>query len=419
MYNSLIVRIVFVLGWVLVSASCSKSPVVREPTPLPAMSSPLDIQLQWQLKVGKLSDTDSEGLNLAIDTSSVYFASPNGTLTAAKVAANGAWSNQIIWQKRFAEPLLSGVTLINDGLLVGTAKSRVYKIAKANGDILWQAALSSEVLSQPVVGGGKVFLRTVDGKVYALSENTGEVIWVVEHQVPNLSLRGIAAVTLSGDTLYIGWESGHVEALSAKDGGQLWQTQVVVPKGRTDLERLVDIQAPIIEHKGRLYVLAFHGKLAAMNPRTGNLLWSKDVSGFQSMLMLNNLLLMSDEDDVIQAYDLQNGTKVWQNTRFKYRQLCDLKLDANHRVVFGDAQGHVHWLDGLNGTLLARANYQAGTSVSQRIVALYPDQQRLYVNDENGYLSQYQVVKSDVAEFYEKHQQVLNALTTSTKESHE
>jgi outer membrane assembly lipoprotein YfgL len=379
--------------------SCSQPGLVREPTPLVKMSSPYSLHKDWQLQSDKFKYSDSEGLYFAENKNAVFFANPDGVLTSALKANQNRWTDQVLWQRKFNEPILSGPTIFGSNLIIGTAKGSLMSVSQDSGEIIWRTELSSEVLSLPVIVDNTIFVRTVDGKLDSVNAVTGKINWTVEHQLPNLSLRGIAPVTYANDTLYVGWESGSVQALDAKTGETKWQTQVLIPKGRTDLERMVDIQSELILKSGRLYVLGYHGKLVALNPENGNLFWSKDVSGFRDFLVDDKAVYLADEDDILHAYDLYTGTEIWKQTHFKYRVLTDLSFYNNNQILVADGYGVIHWVDKLDGTLVARARHSSPDSIRAKIVRVWNDGKRIYIQDTGGYITAYTVEPSDWYEF--------------------
>lgn len=379
--------------------SCSQPGIVRDPTPLVKMSSPYALHKDWQIQLDKFKYSDSEGLYFAENDKAIFFANPDGVLTSALKTNQSRWTDQVIWQRKFNEPILSGPTIDQSNLIIGTAKGSLLSVSQASGAIQWRTELSSEILSLPVIENGQIFVRTVDGKLYSVNAGTGKINWTVDHQLPNLSLRGIAPVTYADDMLYVGWESGSVQALDAKTGQTKWQTQLLVPKGRTDLERMVDIQSELVLKAGRLYVLGYHGKLAALNPENGNLYWAKEVSGFRDFLVDGKAIYLSDENDILHAYDLYTGTEIWKQAHLKYRRLTDLALYNNNQILVADGYGVIHWIDKLDGTIVARAHHSAADSQRSKLVRVWVDHKRIYTQDTGGYITAYHVMPSDWYEF--------------------
>lgn len=384
---------------VFLLSGCSNPQKVRIPTKLEEMSSPYTLHLDWQIQMEAFKYSDSEGLYFAETDDMIYSAVPSGKISAIWKVEKGRWTDQVKWQIKLNEPVISGPSIYKNSLIIGTAKASLMSLSQEDGSIIWQTPLSSEVLSKPTVADGNVFVRTVDGKLYSISATSGKITWVSEHTLPNLSLRGIAPVTYQDGVIYVGWESGKVEAIDAQTGEIKWQTQVVIPKGRTDLERLIDIQAELILRNGRLYVFAYHGKLLALNPENGNLYWSKDVSGFRDFLVDNSSIYLVDEDDIVRAFDLYNGTQLWKQEQFKYRMLVDLRFYNDSQILLADGYGYVHWIDKIDGTQVARAKHIEKDKLGETIVRVWSNKNKVYLQDTHGFVSAYTVLPSDWYQF--------------------
>ena len=395
-----IVKPLFIVSIALIGLqACTQVKVVRVPTPLNELISPYKVDLQWQLINDSLDYSDSEGLFFARDDRQLYYANTSGIVTAANIAGDGRWDDQIAWQRKFNAPIVSGPIRIKQGLIVGTAKAQLMLLSAENGSIQWQAELSSEVLSKAVVAdddyvSNAVFVRTVDGKLNSVNLNTGRVNWTVSHSLPKLSLRGIAPVTYHEGVVYVGWESGKVEALDASTGELKWQSQVVIAKGRTDLERLIDLQAEMVIKNGRLYVFGYHGKLVALNPDNGNLYWAKKISGYQDFIVDAKTLYLVDEDDILNAYDLSTGTRLWRQANFKYRKLADLVSYGDKFILLADGQGYFHWVDKIDGSAVARATHVELDNFGQEIVRVAVEGNKIFTLDMQGYVSYYLVSHS-------------------------
>lgn len=95
----------------------------------------------------------------------------------------------------------------------------------------------AQLFSSPVVSGGAVFIGSNTGDFYALNQATGEVLWKqflgwVEEGV--CGRRGVTSTaTVAADpstgkpTVYVGGADGHLHALDAADGAELWKARVI------------------------------------------------------------------------------------------------------------------------------------------------------------------------------------------------
>ena len=378
--------------------ACSSSTVVRVPAPLEPMDSSFKIVHNWHVQLHTMPVFDGEGLNIAQNEDAVFTADHQGKVAAFIKQNQSRWTDQVIWQSQLAEKIISGPVLEKQSLIVGTSKGRVVALNVANGAILWQTQLSSEVVSKAAIADNKLFTRTVDGQLYALNLTTGQVIWVNERQMPNLSLRGSSGVLYQNGVLFVGWESGKVEAIKAESGISLWESNIAVPRGRTDLERMVDIQSSLVIKNDRLIALGYQGKLAAMNLDNGYLFYAEDLSGFRDFVVDDKAIYAIDEDDLIHAYDLSNGTKLWSQKGLKYRSLGDLKTHQNYLLAI-DGLGYLHWIDKVHGTFEARVKHSNDYGDENTVLQAMVNGDDIYLLDQQGTINSYRIEQSDLAAF--------------------
>jgi outer membrane protein assembly factor BamB len=392
------VRFSTVLLATLLLGACSSPKIVKEETVLSPLDSPLTLDRNWQVKLEGLPNRDSEGLFFSEDQERVFIALTSGHLVALKKDNTSRWTDQVIWTSKFSEGILAGPTRLDDQLIVGTDKGHVMALSVEDGRIIWQTELSSEVLSQPVIAERKIFTRTVDGKLYALEASTGKIIWTFEHQIPSLSLRGAPAVVYEDGKVFVGWESGMVQSFAAKSGDLLWEARVAVPKGRTDLERVVDVQSSLVFKQGRLFVMGFHGKLASINPDNGNFYFVKELSGYRDFVADDSAIYVVDDTDVIHAFDLGSGVALWKQTALKGRTVGDLAF-YNDMLLATDDWGYVHFINKIQGTEYARAKHSNEYGDGNYILRVLVQDQRLYLLDDEGVITSYQVNASNLAQF--------------------
>ncbi len=395
----------FILAGLVVStllAGCSTSPIEREPTVLAPLDSFYSLKKNWQVETEMMPNRDSEGLFFAEDDTYLYTATATGFLVALKKEDTSRWKDQVAWQVKFASEVVSGPAKYGHQLVLGTAKGLLISLSAANAQIKWQTQLSSEVMSYPVIGQQRIFTRTVDGKLYAVDFNTGEVVWIVEHEMPKLSLRGSPAVLYSEEVLYVAWESGTIQALSASSGTLLWETKIATPKGRTDLERIVDIQASLVMKEGRLIALGYHGKLVALNPLSGKPFFEKPLSGYRDFVVDSDRIYVVDDTDVLYAFDLFSGALLWSQTALKDRQVADLMFYQDELLV-SDGWGYLHWINRVQGTETARVKYSNEYGDGNQILRLKVDGKKLTLLDDEGTITQYKVEPSNLTLFKEAH----------------
>jgi outer membrane protein assembly factor BamB len=161
------------------------------------------------------------------------------------------------------------------------------------------------------------------------------------------------------DVVYVGLASGKVVALNMSDGTPVWSQQVAIPKGTSDLDRMVDIDNNLIIDQGGLFAATYQGTVAVMSATQGQLFWGRDISTYTPMSNYSNALFIASADGDVTAVNEQDGTFTWTQKALHGRHLIGTVIQAGH-VVTGDDEGWLYWLDPANGHLLARYHATGG-----------------------------------------------------------
>jgi outer membrane protein assembly factor BamB len=243
--------------------------------------------------------------------------------------------------------------------VVGSRDGQVIALARDTGERLWTASVSSEVLAPPAVGDAIVVVQSVDGRLFGLSIADGKRVWLYERAEPALSLRGTDPPVLITDAVLAGFASGRLAAVRLEDGRPLWETTVAQPRGRNEIERLVDVDVSPLVFSDAIYAASYQGKLVAINPSNGNIQWSRDVSTHSGMVSDGTNLYLSDDRGYVLAFDRRTGASVWKQEALRVRSLNAPVMYAD-AVVVADYEGYVHWLAREDGRFIAR--YQIGSS---------------------------------------------------------
>jgi len=218
---------------------------------------------------------------------------------------------------------------------------------------LWRSELSSEVVSAPQLSQGVIVARTNDGKLFGLNAKNGERLWVYETTVPSLSLRGVGAPLVVDETVFAGFANGKVAALSVSNGKLLWEKVIALAKGRSELERLVDVDAELRYDGGTLYAVAFQGRLVALDATSGRILWAREFSAHSGIALNERQLFITDDKEQVMALDRRTGATLWRQNKLMRR---DLSAPVIHdgKVVVGDYAGYLHWLSFDDGSFVMR-----------------------------------------------------------------
>ena len=354
----LIMQIKTILLSALVStllSACSSSPSpVLPPVKLSSIQNELNITHEWTRHIDQGASFAFLKLKPVIDGEKLYSVDHTGLVKLSNLTTGDA-----IWKKNLDTTVSTQLSLVENYLYLGTSKGEVILLSADTGKELWRQTLSSEVLSAPRAADGIVVVRTVDGHVYGLNTQDGKQKWVYSRLVPLLTLRGTSSPVISNGIVITGSDSGKLTALTLQDGTVLWEATIAVPTGRTELERIIDIDAEPVVVKDVVYVASYQGRLAAVQIDSGRIHWARDMSSYNGFSVGPYRVYLTDAEGYIWAVNRFNGSTIWRQDKLLRRSLTRPVLQNKHLVV-ADYSGYVHWLSREDGHIAARKRINEG-----------------------------------------------------------
>jgi len=346
------------------------APKVKPAEPIPFQETAHLTRL-WDLNVGP---GQPYAFTPAADGQAIYAASREGRILKLD-AATGRELGRIESGKR-----LSGGVGLGAGLvLVGTPKGELLAYHASDGQPAWTAQLSGEILTPPIAQGNLVIARGNDGKVWALDAADGRRRWVYSRALPALALREPSSLVADTRAVYVGFPGGRLVALALANGAPLWEANVALPRGATELERIVDVTGALALTERQVCAAAYQGRVACFDRMSGQNLWSRELSALRGVAGDVRQLYLVDASDNVQSFDRDRGVSPWKQDKLRDRRLST-PLPLGRYVAVGDYQGYVHLLDRDTGAFAARA----ATDGSAIVAPMLATAQGLVVQTANG-----------------------------------
>lgn len=217
----------------------------------------------------------------------------------------------------------------------------------------WRTRVPSEVLAKPVIYKDTVVIRTIDGKILSLNIDSGKIRWQYQRAIPDLTLRGTSEPVISRDKIFVGLEDGRLIAVSPDNGEVIWDVALSVPTGRSEIQRLADIDGDAELYGRVLYAASFQGRVAAIDVDRGQFLWARDFSTHTGVLLDEKVLYSSDDQGHVWALDRLNGATIWKQEKLAHRKLTRPTIIGDYLAV-GDFEGYVHLMSRYDGHFIAR-----------------------------------------------------------------
>lgn len=326
-------------------AGCSSNDTFEQPKPLPEIESTVWLEEVWDTSIGDGHDEQLLFLQPALSEGELFAVSAEGEL-----ASLNPETGDYNWERELDRQIIAGVGADSENLYLGTRDGALLALSRDGEGDRWAVELPSEILAPPQSNGSVVVIQTIDGKAMAFDVETGEKRWQYDGVIPVLSFRGNATPWVGSEVTLVAFASGQLIALLSETGQPLWQYSVGEPAGRTELERLVDVDASPVVRDGVVYVTGYQGHVAAVDLRSGQEIWRRQASSFQSPALDYGNVYISGSNGIITAYNLFNRQELWAQDSLQWRQTTGL-LPVEGYLLTGDFEGYVHILSQLDGSL--------------------------------------------------------------------
>lgn len=358
---------------------------LREPAELSEFIPEVKIQQNWQIALGGDAEEKFIQLKPHIFEDKIAF-----TETGGKVSVHELSTGRVVVSGNADEQISAGVGGNAQYLVVGTHDGVVTAINTQDGSKAWSINVASEVVSVAHSNNDLAVLRTNDSRILGLSISTGEQLWAVTQTPPALTLRGASVPLLSNGVVYAGMDNGKVIAVSTETGNVIWESRVSVPSGRSELERLVDVDGQIAADESYIYAASYHGRVVSIDRVNGRIRWARDIASISGVSVDDTLVYVTDKDDNVWALEKETGVSSWKQDKLLYRQLS-APVVQNNAILVGDYNGSIHALSKQDGRLIGRTSFGKKpiytSSMSTNDTA--------YIIDANGRLASYSVISAN------------------------
>ncbi len=338
-----------VLALAVLAVGCSSnSKKELPPAELPDITEEVSLDKGWSRSIG---DGQGETYNLlvpAVDGDTIYASDVNG-----EVMAINRFSGDVIWKQDLELPV-SGAVGVGYGLvMLGTLKGEIVALDATNGEERWRARVNGEVLAPPANNGDVVVVQTQNDTLFGFDAATGNQRWIYENTPAVLTLRGTGSPVVTNNLAVAGLSTGKVLALDIRRGIPVWEQRVAVPQGRSELDRVVDIDGGLLLSGGTLYVATYQGRVAALDLESGRVLWQREASSYAGVAQGFGNVYVSLANGTVEGVDERSASALWSNDALARRQLSAPEVFSSY-VAVGDFEGYLHLLSQVDGHFVGR-----------------------------------------------------------------
>jgi outer membrane assembly lipoprotein YfgL len=330
--------------------ACSSTPDKPTPTALTDFKSQLSISKAWSVQLGAISANTSAPLSYNLTEGRLALVTGNGLISLIDTET-GAES----WRLALDTPIAAGIG--GDGERFAVISKANELIALSNAKVIWRFKLPASSFTSPMVAGGRVFVLTADRTVMAFDGASGQRLWSQQRAGDPLVLKQAGILTSFQDKLLVGL-SGRLVAMNPANGVAMWETTIGSSRGTNEVERLVDLVAGVSRVNNVICARAFQTSVTCVDALKGSNLWTRAAQGHVGLSGSETLLLGTESDSKLLAWQRTSGQVAWQSEALRFRGLTAPYWAAGQLVV-GDDLGWAHWIDASNGQTIGRIQVDA------------------------------------------------------------
>ena len=333
-----------------------------KPTPLETVSPQIGGRQVWSARL----DSVQFPLGVAARDGAFIVAGSDGT-----VLALDAQSGAERWRGQAGSRLSAGVG--SDGRYAAVVTRDNELVVMDMGVRSWSAPLASRTSTAPLVAGERVFVVGVDRVLHAFDVLDGRRLWTLQRPGEALTLAQPAVLAAYKNTLVAGI-GALMLGVDPTTGGVRWELAVTSPRGTNEVERLNDLVGPLLRVGDSLCARAFQTAVGcvavsgAAGTERASLRWSRIAGGQKALGGDTEYVFGADSTDRVSAWRAGGGELAWTQERLLYRGLS-APLSAGKTVMFGDAEGQVHFLSREDGRSLLRLPTDGSPVVAQPVLS--------------------------------------------------
>lgn len=354
-----------------------------------------NIKLRWKAKIGRGS---SDELPLTaqpiVAAGKVFTLDSHSRLSAFNInTGKKLWDIKLHKKKEDDAVISGGVAFAHKRLYVTTGYDEVIAINPENGEILWKKRLPAPARAAPSALNGRVYVSTLDSQLTAFNAKDGTNLWTYSGINEGSGLVAAASPAINNDIVIPAFASGEITALRVENGSVAWSDNLAnLRKYGSGLEGLSAISAMPLVNRGIIVAISFGGKIAAIDERSGNRLWQKEISGSQTPWLAGETLFVLSSDNQLIALNVTNGGVHWIKQMPAFADKKNKKpirwtgpIMGSQRLILASSHGKMIEINPSTGEIIKTTKTKKNVQISPLI-----SQNMLFLLSEDGTLMAYQ-----------------------------
>ena len=328
----------------------------------------------WRSSAGSGSDDDERLIASPIVADGRIFTMDSETMVSAFDTANGErlWSVELTPEEEEDGHIGGGIAYEDGFVFVTTGFAEVIALEAATGALVWRRMIGGPMRTAPTARGGRLFVVTVDNKLSALDASSGETLWDHTGISEVASLLGGASPAVDAGVVVVPYSSGELVALKVENGRMLWSDSLAAIRRTDVVSTLAHIRGRPVIDRGRVFAMSHGGLMAAIDLKTGQRIWDKEIGGLESPWIAGDYLFAISNNEELLCVSRNDGRIHWVRALPRWEDEEDKEdpiiwtgpILASDRLIVAGSQGEALTVSPYTGEVLGRVEMPDGVSVA-------------------------------------------------------
>ena len=272
----------------------------------------------WESSFGTGSSKRDFLISTPVISDKAVFTIDADAVVSAKRLDNGEtiWERKVKPENRDDKDVAvkgAGIAVAYNKIYVTTGFGGVFALDMKTGAPVWYYNAESPIHIAPTIDNNIVFVQTLSNKLVALDALNGSKLWTYESEAEGTTMIGGAspAYDVEQDLVVAAFSNGELRAFKATTGSPLWVDWLYSSRKSTPLAAINTIRANPVIAGNVVFAAGQSNLLVAIDVRTGNRLWQRDLTlNNQPWVSGNYLFAIANNSDLI-AVETETGRIVW------------------------------------------------------------------------------------------------------------
>jgi outer membrane protein assembly factor BamB len=280
---------------------------------LPHVESAIELKPAWETRLTSKATLQKRLLCEPIIADGLLFLyTPDSYLTAYDVEKGEFQWTIFIKPEKVQDAILGGGAAYSNGkLFISTPFAELFSVDAKTGTPDWSVKTNSPLRSAPTIADGRVYVVALNNELSVFDEATGKLLWTHKGVTESSGLLGGSTPSVHQSIVIAPYSSGEVHALQADNGYPLWSHSLASAHRTDSFAGMPHIRAKPVIQDGVTYVVSQAGRSAALDMRTGAVIWQHEFGGSQTPLIAGDSLFIMTSENQLMCLEKTKGLIRW------------------------------------------------------------------------------------------------------------